>query len=244
MSKAVKITLIVGAIFICIGLILVFSTGFSTGWKFLNVEWEMKVYECEKDAEIDDIDLDFSAGMLKVVFYEGDVIQVRYPKCEQVNTQFSVKNKTLKVTPVVNWHIQFMWFNKVPTTTVFIPNGMQLGLKLNVSAGMVTIDEGTFKKVDVKMSAGVLEMGDVDCGSFTVDMSAGSINVKKLACDDIDLDLSAGSANIGVVGAKYEYSIKTSVSAGSCNVKNQSGSTVKKLSVDMSAGSVKITFGK
>ena len=261
MNKTIKVTLIVGAVLVGIGLIVFLIGGIASSWNFGSTNWESKVYESESDAEITDIDLDFSAGTLEVQFYDGDVVKVEYGESEQITTECKVVNKTLNITSIVHWHVQFLWFNKIPETKVYIPKNMQLGLKLNVEAGVIRIKEGSFTNVDIKMDAGTLTIDNVKCHNFVVNMDAGTmklskvesdkfsarldagtLNVTRLQCDDIDLELSAGTVKIGVVGNKSDYTIKTDVSAGSCNVKNQSGTTSKILKVGVSAGTAKITF--
>ena len=261
MKKSVKIPLIVGAVLICIGLIIVIAVGLLIGWKFETSRWESKVYESDNRVEITDIDLDFSAGSLTVQFYKGNTIKVEYPENNQVTTTFGVTGSTLKIATVVHWRVQFLWFNNIPATTVYIPDGMLVGLKMKVNAGTVTVKTGSYSNVDLKMNAGTLIMDNVDCNGFNVDMnagtmklsriqsatfaadlSAGTLNVTRLKCDDVHLDISAGTAKIGIEGKKSDYSIWTDVSAGSCNVKSQNGATIKKLTVDVSAGTAKITF--
>ena len=258
MNKTVKISLIVGSILICIGLIVVLAVGFTSGWNFATA-WEYRVYETGED--IFEIDLEFSAGALKVEFYDGDTIKVEYHESREFTTKFTLSGRTLRIaTTQVRWYSSFMWFNKIPETKMYIPQNMQLGLKMQVNAGSVNFGAGTFDDVDIKINAGAISMSDVNCSSFKVDMNAGAVNVsqivsssfradvsagslhvKSLKCDDIGLDLSAGSAKLNIVGKKSDYTIRTDVSAGSCNVSSQSGGS-KRLTVDVSAGSVTINF--
>ena len=260
MSKTVKVLIITGAVLVCIGIIVVLAIGFTNGWQFSTAKAEYKTYETEMGAEITDIDLDFSAGTLKVEFYDGEVIKVEYPENKQFTTQFKLTNHTLKISNVIHWHVRFLWFNKIPETRVYIPRDLTLGCKMNVSAGVVSFTSGSFANLDIDISAGSITMDNVTCNNFDLEMSAGSVNVsqvrcnmfsadlsagslhvKRLECDDIDVDLSAGSATLNIAGSKSDYTIRTDVSAGSCNVGSQSGGS-KRLTVDISAGSVSINF--
>lgn len=260
MSKIVKTTVITGAILIGIGIIIVIVAGFVSGWNFDTVKWDAKTFESEPGVEISNIDLEFDAGSLKVEFYDGDTIKVEYSESDQITTEFHVTNNTLKITTIVHWHVQVLWFNKIPTTRLYIPQNMQVGLKMNVNAGKINIEEGTFGDIDITINAGSIYMDKVRCNNFDVemnagslritqivsntfnaDLSAGSLSVTTLQCDYIGVDLSAGSVKLGIAGKQSDYTIKTDVSAGSCNVKSQSGGS-KRLTVDVSAGSVKILF--
>ena len=260
MSKTVKITLITGAIILCVGLLTVLTIGFAYGWDITKSQWESKSYESGENEQISNIDLSFSAGKLKIEFYDGDTIKVDYAENKYVTTKFKVTNETLKISSTIRWHLHFLSFNDMPETKVSIPQSMQLGLKLQINAGTVSVGEGTFNDINIEMSAGTISMSNVTCNKFDLNMSAGMMNISKivsdsfnadlsagtlkvtgLKCDDIDLDLSAGTIKLGIVGKKSDYTIKADVSAGSCNVGNLHGGS-KRLSVDVSAGSVNITF--
>ncbi|MCH5156656.1 MAG: DUF4097 family beta strand repeat protein [Clostridiales bacterium] len=278
MTTTVKV-IIAGAVIFSLGMIILIVSGCAAGWSFdYDANWDMKTYECNDP--ISNVDLEFSAGTLKVQFYDGDVIKVEYPENKQITSNFSVSGQTLKMeTSKLRWHVSLWGLNKIPTTKMFIPQNLQIGWKIKVNAGVVSFESGEYKDVDIRINAGTLSFGDstfgnlsvqmnagttnmegINCSkvdvdmnagsfnvanivsnSFTADISAGSLNVKKLQCDDIAVDLSAGSANLKIAGKKSDYTIKTDVSAGSCNVKSQSGGS-KRLTVDVSAGSVNISF--
>lgn len=259
MNKITK-AIIAGAVIVGIGIAILLVTGFATGWKFGDsANWEMKTYEC--DTHVDDIKLDFSADSLTVQFYDGDKIKVEYPESKRVTMQFNVAAQTLKISSVVRFHVNFLWFNKIPTTKMYIPRDWKLNYNIEVNAGALYFsDGGSYGNVKIRLSAGAIDLTNVTCSDFKLDMSAGainignltcnkfvsdisagSLNVKGLQCGDIDLDLSAGSAKIKVVGYKYDYTILTNISAGSCNVGSQSGGN-KRLTVDVSAGSVTVDF--
>ena len=260
MSKAVKIPLIVGAIMIGVGIIIVLAVGFSSGWNYKAANWEEKVYQCEESNNINELDIDFPAGALKVEFYDGEKIKVEYSESEQITTEFKVTDGKLKISSIVHWHVQFLWFNKIPETRIYIPQNMILGLNMDIDAGTVKVGDGAFANIYIKMSAGTLDMNNVlcnsfdlnmsagtlkisqiQCGTFKSDLSAGKLSVDSLNCGDIDVDISAGNVTLNVAGNKSDYTIRTNVSAGKCNVSNQSGGD-KKLTVDVSAGKVTVNF--
>lgn len=261
MSKTLKGTLIAGAVLICLGLVLVLAIGFSSGWDVTDSQWEKKEYVTTKGTTISDIDLNLTAGRLNIEFYRGSVIKVEYSENKNVTTQCEVEGQTLKIQSIIHWHVQFLWFNKIPETTVYIPRDTQLNLKLQMDAGTVSVGEGQFNNVNIKMEAGVLSFADTNCNNFDLNMNAGTMKVSKIQCSvfkvdinagtlnvaglqshDITLDLSAGTAKLGVIGKKSEYNIRAEVSAGSCNVRNQNGTTLKTISIDVSAGSANLSF--
>ncbi len=86
----------------------------------------------------------------------------------------------------------------------------------------------------------------MECNVCEFELSAGNASVSALKSDKIDVDLSAGTANLAVTGNKAEYVIKVDKSAGSCNVSDQLISpdvtAIKYLNIDLSAGTVNVTF--
>ena len=261
MSRTVK-AVIAGAVIFGVGVVILLVTGLATGFKFDDGgNWEMKSYTCEQ--QVNTVKLDFSADALEVMFYDGDEIKVEYPERKNITTQCSVHDGTLTVSSEVHFRVRIWWFNKIPTTKIYIPKSMQLNYKIEVDAGALNFGEGgSYGNVSIRLNAGAINMGDVTCGDFRLelnagainfsklvcdkfdsDVSAGALNVKSLQCDDVKLDVSAGSAKLGIVGAKSDYTIHVDKSAGSCNVSSQSGGS-KRLRVDISAGSVSINFDK
>lgn len=266
MNKTVKVTLIVGAVLICIGLITVIVAGIVGGWNFESVQWETKSFTTEIEDDLTDIELEFSAGELKVEFYNGDVIQVQYPHSQAFTTKCSVSGSTLHIeTTKLHWYTSFTWIHKIPETKIYIPEHLQLRLNLTVNAGAVSIGAGTYKAIDVELNAGAVYMYNITCmGNFDVELNAGAMKISRVEClgkftvdvsagaldvangvlgDDIKLNLSAGSVNINIDGEQADYTIITHVSAGSCNLASRSGGS-KRLTVDVSAGSATVNFSK
>ncbi|MCH5159913.1 MAG: DUF4097 family beta strand repeat protein [Clostridiales bacterium] len=118
-------------------------------------------------------------------------------------------------------------------------------LRIDINAGALEMGKIVSNKVTCNISAGAFTVKEITCSTFECDVSAGGANVKKLDASRIKVDVSAGSANLGLVGAKSDYSIGVDKSAGSCNVTTQtSASASRSLHVDISAGSVEVSFGK
>ena len=149
--------------------------------------------------------------------------------------------------------------------TVKIAGGTFGKIDARVSAGTLSFQGNTkCDNINIDLSAGTVNIGNSECGSFKLDMSAGSANISNLTCSSlvvavsagsanitnitcpkIDVKVSAGSANIGVIGAKSEYTLDVSKSAGNCNISSSTGSDPnKKVTVRLSAGSVTINFSQ
>lgn len=260
--KAWKITLIIGIIVLAVGLAL-FITGLGlNGWKF-KVEYELKTFNSTEDDTA--LDLRMSAGTMNVQFYEGDSVEVVYPVSYARGFEVTERAGTVKVSSF-NRHI-FNWFgwNNIPAVTVKIPQGKVMDLKMKISAGEADIASGAYGDTNIDMSAGLISVGEIVCRNFRADLSAGKITVNSVTCaaldvdlsagtatvnnavsNDIDINLSAGSVYMTVKGDKSEYAITVDKSAGSCNLTSQSPAQstaqVKRIDVDLSAGSVEVKF--
>lgn len=115
-------------------------------------------------------------------------------------------------------------------------------LDCDISAGTVNLTGVVCTSLKCDVSAGTVNLNGVTCSSLKCDVSAGKLDISSLTCPEIRADVSAGKLSLGVNGIKDEYTIKSKVSAGSCNVSNQSGSTDKKLTVECSAGEISVNF--
>ena len=117
-------------------------------------------------------------------------------------------------------------------------------LKIDLSAGKVTVDKVECAgSVEIDLSAGQVDIDEAQCNRMDIDLSAGTVDIDRLTCPKINIDLSAGTVKLDVVGQQPEYTIAVDKSAGSCNVSNQKGTEDnKKIDIDLSAGSVTVTF--
>ena len=256
MKTTVKV-IIAGAVIICLGMIILVVTGCATGWNFdYDSNWETKTYEC--DVPISKVDLEFSAGTLKVEFYDGDVIKVEYPENKQITTNFSVTGQTLNMaTTQLRWHINFWGLNKIPTTKMYIPRNYQLGWKIKINAGNVSFASGVYNDVDVQINAGALSFGYCTFGDVNVQMNAGSTNMDGVNCSKFDVEMNAGSCNVsqivtdqfnadinaGTLNAKKLQcdDITVILSAGSANLKIAGKKSDYTITTDVKAGSCNVS---
>lgn len=259
MGKVMKAFLILGVILLVIGL-CVFLVGLGLNdWK-LSTSYNMETYTAS--AKNEKLDLKMSAGEMNVVFYEGETVQVDYPTSSVRGYTVTEEGGTITVKPIKRFHVSFFGWDRIPTVTVKVPRGDAMNFKLAMSAGKATIESGSFLNFAVDLSAGYVKTGEITCENFDVDMSAGSLtaavvrtaradidlsagsaSLSSLTADDISVDVSAGSVNMNIAGRKADYTISVKKSAGSCKLTNQTGEVAgKRLDVDLSAGSVNVTF--
>lgn len=118
-------------------------------------------------------------------------------------------------------------------------------LNVKINAGAMRVNKIDCQQVKCELNAGKFETKEMICDKFDCNISAGVVNVKKLDSSTIKVDVSAGSVNLNVAGSKSSYTISVDKSVGSCNVSNQQGvDSTKRIDIDISAGSVTITFEK
>lgn len=261
MKPFVKV-IIVGAVIACVGLIVFIVALAVNGWHLITTDdWTQQTYQ--STSQINEIEIKFNAGQLEMVFYDGDCVKVHYSHCDRFTTTCREKGNKLSIsTSTIRWINVNFWISDIPKTTVYIPNDWAVDIDAVVNAGTVRLADGIYGDIKVKMNAGMVNLGNivannvqfdvnagalnvtsVVCDKFDCELSAGAVKVYKLTCDKIDVDVSAGSVNLKVDGAKSQYTVRTDVTAGSCNLSSQSGSDpAKKITVDVSAGSVTISF--
>lgn len=260
--KGVVKGLIAGIIIILIGVTTLIIALALNGWQWkAAIEFEMQTYEAESDVSSVNLNIDF--GRLVCEYYDGDKIQVEYPTADGINTSFNESGNSLTVTgPKYRWW-RFTYRNlDMPQTTVKLPIGTVFDILCDLDAGTaelgngdygtvtVNIDAGTFHASDISaesmkidIDAGTVTVSALDCNKFECDIDAGTVDISNLTCPSVNVDADAGTVKIGLTDAKEEYTILTDISAGSCNVGSQIGTTEKIINVNLSAGTIKFGFG-
>ena len=251
---------------VCIGAVLliavmIFLIIFALSRRLVVRDLEMTQFTAQ--GEIEELTIKNSAGNVRTEYYEGDKVVVDYPVSDWFEMTIEEKDGTLFVSGLKNKHwFSFIAVSNIPSTVIKIPQGSVLKLDVTVNAGSVALAQGQFKEVDVTVNAGSLGSLGITCTQFTSKLNAGAISFAALKCEtlnckvsagafDIDsltcplvtVSVSAGSVGVRVNGRKEDYTILVDKSAGSCNVKSQTGTDPeKKIDIDVSAGSVNIAF--
>ncbi|MBD5636893.1 MAG: DUF4097 domain-containing protein [Clostridia bacterium] len=259
--KAVIKAIIGGSVIIGVGLIIFIIALALNGWKFMP-QFDTEHFTAE--GEIFELKIDNAVGSVKTEFYDGDKIIVDYPVSNRYSASVEEKEGVLTVNGLkkMHWYSFSFLTNNLPSTVVKIPQGTVLKLDATVNAGSVKLAAGEYTDVRIKVNAGSLTAygvlcndfkGEVNAGSISVQslesasldckVSAGSFNANRVSCPLVRVNVSAGSANLKVEGNRDEYTILVDKSAGSCNVTSQTGTDPeKKIDIDVSAGSVNVSF--
>lgn len=254
--------LIAGVIILVIGIAVTVIVGGVTDWKFGSsvYEYEMKTYQAE--TEVDDLNVDFYAGELKIVYGDVENIKIEYPESKRYTVKIDTTNGELSATiGKRRWYDFISWGQDYPVTTVTLPRSARLNLNVEMNAGKAQVEGGTYKDVYLKMNAGELDLGKLKCDLLTCSVNAGKIDLDgaqcnrailktnageivadKLDCPEIEAKINAGNIKVDILGNESDYSIITKINAGSCNKSDRVGATDKKIQAEINAGSLNVNF--
>ena len=255
--------IVLGCVIPAVALLFIFViAAFALNGWLVMPKFEMAQYTAE--GEITELKIDNAVGNIKTEFYDGDEITVDYPVSDRFTMTVAEKDGTLTVDGLnkKHWYVFSLRSWSLPETVIKIPRDTVLKLDVQVNAGEVQLASGVYAEVSIQLNAGSIRMVNticssfdcevnagavfvnlLDCNTFDCEVNAGSFNAVRLVCPNIKIDVSAGSFKADVQGKKEEYTISVDKSAGSCNVKSQTGTDPeKKIDIDVSAGSVSIAF--
>ncbi|MDE7329757.1 MAG: DUF4097 domain-containing protein [Clostridia bacterium] len=258
MKGFVKV-IIAGAVILGIGIIMLIALLAVNGWE-LNPDWEMKYYECE--AENTELEINYSAGEISTLFYDGDKIKIEYPECKNYDTTvYENGGKFSIVSGKRHWYNVALWTSKIPAATVYIPKDAVLKLDVTLNAGVLKIASGKYADIKFTMNAGAAQFGETVCGNLRIEMNAGALNTgniiaetitakvnagaadfKETICGKVGIELNAGSVNMQIDGISSEYSVSVEKNAGACNLSSRQGTTDKRVDIEVNAGSCTVNF--
>lgn len=181
------------------------------------------------------LEIDFGAGSLKTVYYDGEKIAIDYPTAWGLDCKIIETNEKLTFKSNVKWWLFFVSKREIPETIIYLPRDSVYDLDVKLGAGSVALASGTYGAVKIKVGAGVFVLNDSECASFNAKVSAGKFDITKLTCNVFAVKVSAGTFNVAqlVCGA-----FDTKVSAGKLSVGALVCSDIK---ANVSAGSTDVT---
>ena len=113
--------------------------------------------------------------------------------------------------------------------------------RTDVTAGKIELRNVNCVKLDMDTTMGEVSIDNVVADRASVDATTGSIKLKGLDAQSISLSATAGSIKGELAGSRDDYSISSSVSLGSSNIKS-GGSGTRSLNVECTTGSVSVKF--
>ena len=257
MSGTVK-AVIAGIVILVIGTIIFVITLACNGWSFKGAKYEMQKYVSANGVNC--LDLEIGAGALKFEYSDIENIEIDYPESSQFNVSVGENAGKLSFSFKKKWYASFLsWYS--PEIIIRLPSVAVYDLNLDMNAGTVYLGSGNFGDVSLDIDAGTVKIMTANCESLRMEMNAGTFRAEEIICPVIDVDMSAGTMTaakvtadrtkvnldagtlkLGFTGDRAEYGISSKISAGSCNVSSQTGSTTKTIDVDLSAGTAKFEF--
>ncbi len=234
--------IIAGAVIAVIGIAVLIGGLYMNGWKFPNVyyDFEMRTFTAE-NGDIKDLKLDIDAGPVRTEFYDGETVTVDYPECDVFGYEITEANGILEVKTVQKsfWH-WLRWLpwstSNIPATVIKLPQNKIYDLQIYLDAGMITLADGNYGKLNLDINAGTVKTESIACADFNIDMAAGTVNAGKIVCDNFGIDLAAGTVTVRETATDK---LNCDISAGTVSFKKiQSNYT----SIEASAGTVNAAF--
>lgn len=117
-------------------------------------------------------------------------------------------------------------------------------LYVNAHAGEVFVSNCVCEKGELSITAsmGSVTVQNSVCQKATISSNTGTINVDNITADELSLSTDMGTIKGTITGKKSEYNISVDVSLGQSNLKEQAGTTNKKLDVQTNMGSIDLYF--
>lgn len=256
--KGIVKGIVIGLIIIIIGAAILIAGLALSGWKIERSDFETRTFTAE--GENTALNIEIGAGSVTTEFYDGDKVIIEYPVAKHFVSEARERDGRVFYSSKFKWYV-FFGSHDVPDTLVKLPKNSAFEIDIEINAGSVTLADGDYSEVSVEINAGTFKANAIDCATLKCDLNAGTVNIAEVACNSFDCDLSAGTikvgkvtgnatvidvsagtATLGFAGDKSEYGISAKVSAGSCNVSGQTGTTGKTINIDVSAGSVNLDF--
>ncbi len=222
-----------------------------------------KDYECSD--EIRDIDVTESSGTVIVQRGSVDKVSVSYSDKEK-ESLYDISESDGKLTierrKDEGFHIFQIDFTD-RKMVVTVPEDFKGDLNVTNTSGTVQMDNIDAEQVSIKNSSGSIKLKDVSVegdlgvkntsgsvkltdveagGNVKAENTSGSIKFENLKSGgDISLETTSGSVKGTIDGKESDYRIRSSVSSGSCNLKD-SDEGDKELNAHVTSGSIKINF--
>ena len=252
-----KITIIISAVLLAVGLTLFTSAFAAAGFDFSKLSTaSCDTAEHKISASFERIRIDTAES--DIVFKSADDGQCRVECYERDKMKHSVlvEDGTLTITCTDrrSWYDYLTFSAGSPSMTVYLPAKDYEALSIDCGTGDITVpDSFSFGRIDVSTST-----GDVDCaasasGNLKIRTGTGSIRLSGVKAESIDLSASTGNIELKDAETKTGITIETStgdvtltntVACGALTVETSTGdvrfenSDAARITVETSTGDV------
>lgn len=172
--------------------------------------------------EINGINIDISAADVYIDY--SDYFSVSASGIETKKFDESIdENGILKInyenSDIINL-FQYLDY-EIPSINITLPSNEIDSIKINMSAGSVSVYSLNAQTLDAYLTAGEISLSDLNIAeSAKIEMTAGSTSIYESVIRNLDLDKTAG--DLYVEGSVLTDTIKISNTAGDCSI-NLSG---------------------
>lgn len=199
-----------------------------------------------------DLDIEFSAGVLEVRY--EDVANVQVKENGFSNLKVDVKENTLVIRDGTNIHINVDDLND-RSLVVLIPNGMKFKeVDMEIGASTAEITDILADEISITIGAGEADISKITAKQFDLEVGAGKATAAQLSVDELDIEAGLGEVSIALNGVQEEYNYSVECGIGTVvvgentysglgaeqNVKYE-GAT-KRINVECGIGEVKVKF--
>ena len=246
MSKMTTIALIsVGAgILLCL-LSYVLVGGKWTGYNSRGNEYVQMDYE--SSTGISKVSIDETANTVILKSDDTDRVLIEYSD-DPEKPEYVIKEEDGKLKFEKNSRNSFKLFNidfSRRDITVTLPKDYKGELEVDLTSGEIDAKDVTASDIKMDNTTGSIKLENIESlGDVRIENTTGEIVFENLKSGgDIKLENTTGSIEGTIEGSEDDYSIKTEVTTGDCNLSDSKGGS-KKLDVEITTGSIEIGFTK
>ncbi|WP_057490406.1 DUF4097 family beta strand repeat-containing protein [Streptococcus orisasini] len=203
MRKSWKITLRIGLILTCLGLILI-GFGLTSGGvnKLQNKEEQPLKKEIKFD-NIQSLDLNISIRNIKIKPSQDQHFRLTYYKKSDEKISHSLQHQKLILKQQERFKIHFLmlsdfvnWFHQdeVSTITLAVPKNTELkNVSIDNNTGDVTLKNLHANKITVQQDTGNFNSYNSQLAKGKIVSNVGNINIQNSSLSDIDIDDDTGN---------------------------------------------------
>ena len=215
MKMSVKISLIVAASLVVLGVAIFVIAMSINGWDFKKLSGgglESKTYE--EIGEFSNISVTTTIEDIEFMPFDGENCKVVCTERNKVSYSVAVANQTLEIKRQDDraWYEKLFNFGD-EKMIVYLPNAEYSALSIVCSTGDIAIPKDfSFESIDVKLSTGDIECFASAKNLIKITASTGNIDIENLTVGALDLSVTTGKISIQSVNCNGE--VKIGVSTG------------------------------
>ena len=211
MRKGTKISLIVGALLVGLGIVVMAAALGAVGIEGLSTStYITNTYEITED--IRDLDIQIGAADVSLVLSEDDVCKVVCNEEERLYHSVTVRDGVLEIRRVNEreWTDNIGIHMEESRVTLYLPRAEYGELVIDGSTGRVHIPgDFRFQSIDVDLTTGLVYNGASASDGIRICTTTGGIEVGDVTADHMELSVTTGMIEAEKVTCDGELKINT-----------------------------------